>query len=293
MRILKSLGITCLLFVGLGSGCALAQTLYGCAHKTTGAVRLVAGPGLCHTTEYEITWADASGMRTKITELEARVSALETAIGVINKAPEVEAGKDQTALVTHTVFLAGTATDDGLGLHPLSTNWTKSSGPDAVTFSNASAQATNVNFDQPGTYLLTLTASDGILSVSDDVTVTVLPYNIPPTVNPGNGITLNCVPLGTIYGCSADLSVRLSGTASDDGLPGPLVTEWIAPEMRGVQISFNASQLTTSVSVQVDPFYTGRFQTLSLPFYLRASDGYFTVTSGPVNVLLVLTQGQR
>src|SRR6185369_7860440 len=61
-----------------------------------------------------------------------------------------------------------------------------------------------------GSYLLRLTATDGQLSKSDDVTITVDPQNQPPTVNAGPDQTI-ALPSGA----------TLNGTITDDGFPAP------------------------------------------------------------------------
>ena len=60
--------------------------------------------------------------------------------------------------------LSGTATDDGVPGIGLTTTWSKVSGPGTVTFGNASALSTTASFSVAGTYVLRLTASDGLLS---------------------------------------------------------------------------------------------------------------------------------
>jgi hypothetical protein len=101
-----------------------------------------------------------------------------------NTAPVVNAGPDQTVTLPSTATLAGTTTDDGLPSPPgtLTRTWTTVSGPGTVTFANASAASTTATFSTSGTYVLRLTASDSVLSSSDDVTVTVNPA-------PANGLT--------------------------------------------------------------------------------------------------------
>src|SRR5690606_22723040 len=113
--------------------------------------------------------------------------------------------------------LDGTVSDDG-GLASLSISWSKVSGPGTVTFGNASSVDTTATFTLAGTYVLRLTASDGIFSSSDTVTVVVnAPVsNSAPVVNAGQDQTL---PFG--------VPVSLSGTVTDDGLPGSgIVTNW-------------------------------------------------------------------
>jgi hypothetical protein len=94
-----------------------------------------------------------------------------------NQAPQVNAGPDQTVAYPSSASLSGSATDDQLPNPTLTTLWSKVSGPGNVTFGSASAQATTATFSAQGVYVLRLTANDGALSASDEVTLDV---NIPP-----------------------------------------------------------------------------------------------------------------
>jgi len=96
-----------------------------------------------------------------------------------NVAPSVEAGADQTIqLPTNTAQLSGSATDDAA--QTLTYAWTATSGPSGVTFGTATAAATSVTFPAEGSYVLTLSVSDGSLTGTDTVTVTVNPAEDPP-----------------------------------------------------------------------------------------------------------------
>jgi len=55
----------------------------------------------------------------------------------------------------------------------VSTAWTLVSGPGVVTFGNSNAVSTTAEFSTPGIYTLRLTASDGALTVTDDVAINV------------------------------------------------------------------------------------------------------------------------
>lgn len=89
-----------------------------------------------------------------------------------NAAPTVNAGADTTAVLPNAkVSLTGSATDDGPAAS-LTYQWT-SSGPAAVTFSADKAAASDATFTAIGAYTLTLTVSDGTLTGSDTVAVTV------------------------------------------------------------------------------------------------------------------------
>ena len=55
----------------------------------------------------------------------------------------------------------------------MTTTWSRVSGPGTVTFGNANALSTTAGFSTAGSYVLRLTASDSVLSRTDDLTVTV------------------------------------------------------------------------------------------------------------------------
>ncbi len=70
-----------------------------------------------------------------------------------------------------SVDLNGGATDaDG---NPLTTTWTKVSGTGSVSFSNAAALNATAYFSEADTYVLRLTADDGVFQNTDDITITV------------------------------------------------------------------------------------------------------------------------
>src|SRR5439155_12887299 len=133
------------------------------------------------------------------------------------------------------------ATDDGLPNGTLTTTWSKFSGTGTVTFANASALTTTATFSTSGTYVLRLTANDGALSSTSDVTITVNPAatNTAPVVNAGTNQTITLPAIA-----------NLSGTATDDGLPnGTLTTTWSKFSDTGTVTFANASALTTTAAV--------------------------------------------
>ena len=91
----------------------------------------------------------------------------------VNEAPVVHAGPDQSVVVSQPLTLNGSATDDGLPNGSLTITWKKISGPGTVQFLSSNKAATTATFGKVGSYTLRLTASDGVLSASDDVIVTV------------------------------------------------------------------------------------------------------------------------
>src|SRR6185436_20047092 len=104
-----------------------------------------------------------------------------------NAPPAVAAGPDQEIrLPIQNVSLSGTASDDGLPAGSvLAVHWSAASGPGPIAFSNPDALATSASFTAAGTYVLTLTATDGMFPVSDTLTVTVRVANEPPVVDAG------------------------------------------------------------------------------------------------------------
>ncbi|MDN3510959.1 MAG: hypothetical protein NG784_06605 [Candidatus Jettenia sp.] len=93
-----------------------------------------------------------------------------------NQRPTVSAGQDQTITLPANASLNGTVSDDGLPNPPgvVTTTWSEVSGTGTVTFGNVNAVDTTASFSLAGTYVLRLTANDGELNASDDVTITVL-----------------------------------------------------------------------------------------------------------------------
>jgi len=177
-----------------------------------------------------------------------------------NQPPTVDAGPDATVQLPAAASLNGTVNDDGLPSSPgaLTTTWSRVSGPGTVTFGNAAATDTTATFSTAGTYVLRLTADDGQLSASDDVTITVTPAsetNAPPTVNAGSDATV-----------TLPASVSLDGTVTDDDLPSPpnLTTTWSKVSGPGDVTFASASAVDTTASFSTGGTYVLR---------LTASDG--------------------
>ncbi len=136
-----------------------------------------------------------------------------------NQPPLADAGPDQTIALPALANLNGSVTDDGLPAGgALTATWSKVSGPGAVTFGHPNQAATTAGFSQAGVYVLRLTANDGELSSSDEVTITAT-SSLMVNAGPDQVVTLPNTALlaGTVTGGSnatrAEWS-RLSG-------PGP------------------------------------------------------------------------
>ncbi len=156
-----------------------------------------------------------------------------------NEAPIVSAGADAT-MAYPGGLLTGTVTDDSADPAAVTTQWSKTSGPGVVTFSNASLLSTNATFSGIGTYVLTLTATDGTNTVADSVTIQVAAgtANMPPTVIAGPDQAINMPAPAT-----------LSGIVGDDGLPGGvLVSAWSKISGPGTVTFADAQALTTTAT---------------------------------------------
>jgi hypothetical protein len=118
------------------------------------------------------------------------------AVGAINQPPVVSAGPDQAVRLdsngTLLMSLAGSVSDDGLPAPiNLTSAWSVVSGPGLpipVSIGSPSQPTSQVSFAAPGSYVLRLTASDGVLSSSDDVifTVNAATNSQPTLISPGN-----------------------------------------------------------------------------------------------------------
>ena len=182
-----------------------------------------------------------------------------------NTPPVVNAGPDQVITLPATATLVGTATDDGLPAgSALACAWSQVSGLGSVTFAAPTSTSTTVAFPVAGVYDLKLTCTDGLLSTSDDVVVTVNSagpgVNQPPVVNCGPAIKLP-YPQDT---------ANITCTVTDDGLPlnSNLATQWSGEGPGNFQF-LNATATSVTVVVPVRGVYT---------ITLTATDGELSTT---------------
>jgi len=214
----------------------------------------VSGPGTAGFADPSAVDTTASfstnGVYTlRLTANDGAVGIFDDVVITVNAAPTVSAGTDQLITLPASASLDGTVSDDGLP-GPLTTTWSKVSGPGSVSFGNANAVDTTATFSTTGGYTLRLTANDGSVAVFDDVVITV---NAAPTVSAGNDQTI-----------TLPASASLDGSASDDGGPGPLTTTWSKVSGPGTVTFGNANAVDTTASFSFNGIYTLR---------LTANDG--------------------
>jgi uncharacterized repeat protein (TIGR01451 family) len=152
-----------------------------------------------------------------------------TILEAVNQAPVVSACSpsanpcpSQTATLPDPAFLNGTATDDGLPNPPgaLTYSWSKLSGPGSVTFGNPSALQTTATFSAAGTYVVLLTAFDGQLSGTSDVTITAV-QGTPSLV-----LTKTSSPLAAKSGDTVTFTIQYQNTGTA-GATSSLITDGI------------------------------------------------------------------
>jgi RHS repeat-associated protein len=193
-----------------------------------------------------------------------------------NYAPTVNAGVDQTILLSQVAQFDGSAADDGLPAGSiLTTNWTTVSGPGTVTFGNPNATVTGAQFGATGTYVLRLTANDGDLSGSDEISVTVNDDIPPPSVEltapvDGASITEGCVVRGSVSGGDWQLEYSL---ASDDN----------ENHRSWTRFAMGSGPVTNSALGTLDPtmMLNGLFT-----IRLSASDNYEQISRTSLNVIV-------
>jgi CubicO group peptidase (beta-lactamase class C family) len=127
-----------------------------------------------------VTFTDAGTYVLTLSVSDGSLSGTDTVEITVNPAaagqgPVVQAGDDQTVDYPRRATLSGTATDDG---PTLTYAWIAEPAA-GVSFADATAASTTATFPAPGTYVLTLTASDGTSSGSDSLQVIVGPALYP------------------------------------------------------------------------------------------------------------------
>jgi hypothetical protein len=94
----------------------------------------------------------------------------------VNTAPQIAAvspSGSQTRIATGAagLFFDTAVTDDGLSGQAVTLAWTTVSGPAGAVFSQAGDADTSASFPVDGTYVVRLTASDGLLTATRDFTI--------------------------------------------------------------------------------------------------------------------------
>lgn len=124
------------------------------------------------TGKVRLTVKHASGARTGLKEIQVRSTGAEAPAST-NAAPQVKAYLDTTFAQPSQARVVGTVSDDGQPSLDLTSAWSVVSAPQdgEAIFASPSSATTVVQFTAEGTYVLRLTATDGELTTTKDVTV--------------------------------------------------------------------------------------------------------------------------
>ncbi|GEM_PF-752964 len=172
---------------------------------------------------------------------------------IVNMPPCVNAGPDQTlGASVSTATLQGQVSDDGDPNGVVTTTWSKVSGPDVVTFGNLNALTTTASFSAPGTYVLRLTADDGQLQKSDEVTIVSggsnSAYLLSANTTGSGSVSLN--PPGGVYNSGTVVTVTASPAA------GFQFSGWsghLTGSTNPATITMNANKSVTATFTAVSP----------------------------------------
>jgi VCBS repeat-containing protein len=132
-------------------------------------------PNVTYTPSLNYSGPDGFTFKVNDGTIDSNMAAVSITIeAAVNRAPIVNAGPDQVAVLSKPLTLNGSATDDGLPNGVLTITWSKVSGPGTAQFSPPNRAVTTVTLNKIGSYTLRLKATDGGgLSSSDDVIVNV------------------------------------------------------------------------------------------------------------------------
>ena len=204
---------------------------------------------------------------------------VQVTVNVVNVAPIVDAGSDQTALEGQTVMLNGTATDHDEDV--MTYLWTHNSTSSDITLANATSASTTFTaprVDSDTAIAFTLTADDGTATSSDSVIITVTAHvNSPPVADAGSDQT-----------ALEGQTVMLNGTATDaDG--DSLTYLWSHNSSLAIQLANSTSPSTTFAAPAVDADTAVTF-TLTVDDGIGISSDQVTITiTAHVNLTLAVT----
>jgi len=210
---------------------------------------------------------------------------------VVNRPPQVRINNGTTPKLALTeqaavLELAGELLDSGLGdenaANNMSYTWNRVSGPATMQIENPQQLQTKARFTQRGVYELKLEASNGRLSTSMPVTVTV---NQKPVVNAGS----NQIVTLPVEGTTPNVQATLAGAVTNTGLGNSqesLLFKWAkisGPD--GVAVDFaEATQLQTAAIFTIRGVYVLRLTATNRdnPELMASADVTITVNELPI-----------
>jgi len=158
--------------------------------------------------------------------------------------PTVSAGSNQSVNYPFPVTLGGSVTESNPP-GALSSTWSQKSGPGTATFANSASPSTTATFSAPGSYVLQLAGSDGSITNTASLTITVNP-DPGPVVNAGSNQTI-----------TLPSAASLSGSVTQSPLPpgASLSSTWSLKSGPGTVSFANSASLATAASFSVSGSY--------------------------------------
>jgi len=186
-----------------------------------------------------------------------------------NSPPVANAGTDQTAFVTDTVTLNGSASSDVDG-DSLTFTWSFISRPSDSSASLSSFTEVMPTFvvDKPGTYIVRLIVNDGTVDSSPD-TVTITTENSPPVANAGTDQTVFVTD-----------TVTLNGSASSDVDGDPLTYQWSLLSIPSGSTASLSGQTTVNPTFTIDKAGTYVAQLIVNDGTVDSAADTVTITTG-------------
>jgi RHS repeat-associated protein len=225
----------------------------------------------------------ATGFRTLTVTTGTEVLTLANAFGVNppgNQAPVITIAPTWSLTLPGRLNVTYTVTDDGLpsgGV--LTVTWSTVSGPGNVGFQNQTPTSVSVGFDQAGTYVLQISATDSQLTTTQNITVTVtgtLPP--PPTVS----IT------SPTEGTSISTLTNVVGSVASSSLTSWTLEFRLQNESTFRQIATGTTAVSNAVLGTFDPTLLLNGNAL---IQLRATDiSGQTSIAGPITVVVTGNQ---
>ncbi len=200
-----------------------------------------------------------------------------------NASPVVTAGPDQsiTSALPATTTLAGSVSDDGLPAGgSLTQLWSQVSGPGIATFASPTEKVTAIVMPAAGPYVFRLTATDGDLSASSDVTVTVTtpvagPMTFSTAIATGIDDSEQTISNGNIQLTSTDLDMPLDGSTpklvglrfTNVTIPAGALIESAVIQFRSDEVGTAGTTLTIRAQASANPtgFTTTKYDLSNRP----------------------------
>lgn len=172
---------------------AITAYLWTLVSNPVGSSPVISTPGTVSTNITNMTVAGTYVFRLRVQDGSGLFDTDDLTITVnpaANNAPVSDAGANQTiTLPTSSVTQVGSGTDDNAVTGYL---WTQVSGPSTATISAPTSATTNFNNLVAGIYFFQLEVTDGALTDTDEVMITVNPAPVvPPVIGGRSGFRTN------------------------------------------------------------------------------------------------------